>query len=82
MTREEFNDIKFGDKIRIISELPDGYEQHKKDIKKWLGKVMTVVDVSYHYVRTKEDNATIHWFPKMIERKLSDEEIVKLENKQ
>lgn len=77
MTKEEFEKLKAGDKVRIVRVRVFGMNDMGK-MDKWLGKVMTVRErISDYTVRMVEDQHEYHggwyWGKDMIECKISEE---------
>ena len=70
---------KVGDKVKIREDLVEGeyygYEYFSCYMKKFLGKVCTILDVDEHTYILKEDEETWkwRWSDEMIERRIEDE---------
>lgn len=75
MTREEFEKLKQGDKVRIVRKRVFGMN-NMGEMDKWLGKVMTVKERVGSLIRMVEDQhehyGGWYWGKNMIECKIPD----------
>lgn len=71
MERKEFEKLKPGDKVRIVSEATGKWWNAVGLMDKWLGKVMTVHERQGTAVLMKEDRKEYYggwrWYPHMID---------------
>ena len=80
MTKEEVNTLKPGDKVRIVKEKKGGVWNDEGMMDKWMGKVMTVREISeifgnFHAKMEEDKEEYINgwwWHAEMIECKVED----------
>ena len=80
MTQEEVNTLKPGDKVRIVKEKKGGVWNDEGMMDKWMGKVMTVREISeifgnFHAKMEEDKEEYINgwwWHAEMIECKVED----------
>lgn len=80
MTEKEFNELKPGDKVRIVKKRTAGMNGLGA-MDKWLGKIMTVREHNGDNIRMKEDQNENYysgwlWCKDMIKCKVPFEEII------
>lgn len=76
MNRQEFDKLKPGDKVRIVSKKNGAHWNSAGRMDKWLGKVMTVSVLYYSHIKMVEDQdegifrTGWYWYPEMIKCKI------------
>ena len=84
MTDEEFKNLKVGDKVQIVSKIPNTpILRWNPKMGEWLGKIMTIKSIGYGNVNMKEDEGARcyfdcgwSWYPEMIEKKIEESHTV------
>ena len=84
MKQKEFKKLKVGDKVRIIADAPKNADgdtwNNEGRMNKWLGKVMTVSEITSEYAKMVEDKNEWsdgwYWFPELIAYKIEDKQPV------